>query len=168
MGTPPNEFETVAKIFAEQPLVFIAAPDHPLANKKRIDPQRLAEETLLIREPGSGTRGALERFLELHHVTAGATMELGSNETIKQAVMAGLGLSFISEHTIGLERSVGRLVKLNITGTPVKRQWRLVYRTDKRLMPAAIAFVEFMDSEGSRLIEAQVGKQTPVAAAPGR
>jgi DNA-binding transcriptional LysR family regulator len=165
MGTPPSEFETVAKIFAEHPLVFIAAPDHPLAGKRRIDPKRLAEETLLIREPGSGTRGALERFLEGHQVTPGSTMELGSNETIKQAVMAGLGLSFISEHTIGLERSVGRLVRLNITGTPVNRQWRLVYRTDKRLMPAATAFVEFMDSEGSRLIEAQVGeKASPTSA----
>ncbi len=165
MGTPPTEFETVAKIFAEHPLVFIAAPDHPLADKRRIDPQRLAAETLLIREPGSGTRTALERYLDQHHVTAGATMELGSNETIKQAVMAGLGLSFISEHTIGLERSVGRLVKLSITGTPVKRQWRLVYRTDKRLMPAATAFVNFMDSEGSRLIAEQVGKQMPAATA---
>ncbi|MCX7164143.1 MAG: LysR family transcriptional regulator [Betaproteobacteria bacterium] len=164
MGTPPNEFETVAKIFAEHPLVFIAASGHPLAGKRRIEPQRLAQETLLIREPGSGTRTALERYLAEHGVTAGATMELGSNETIKQAVMAGLGLSFISEHTIGLERAVGRLVKLNVSGTPVNRQWRLVYRTDKRLMPAATAFVSFMDSEGSRLIAAQVGKQAPVVA----
>lgn len=161
MGTPPAEFETVAKVFAEHPLVFVAAPDHPLADKRRVDPQRLAEETLLIRESGSGTRTALERFLGEHHVRAGATMELGSNETIKQAVMAGLGLSFLSQHTIGLECSVGRLVKLNVAGTPVKRQWRLVYRTDKRLMPAAMAFVRFMDSEGSRLIAAQIGRQTP-------
>jgi DNA-binding transcriptional LysR family regulator len=162
MGTPPNEFETVAKIFAEHPLVFIAAPDHPLAGKRNVDPKRLADETLLIREPGSGTRGALERYLEEHQVPASARMELGSNETIKQAVMAGLGLSFISEHTIGLECSVGRLVKLNVAGTPVKRQWRLVYRTDKRLMPAATAFIKFMDSEGSRLIRTQVGKPEPV------
>jgi DNA-binding transcriptional LysR family regulator len=165
MGTPPNEFETVAKIFAEHPLVFIAAPDHPLAGKRNIDPKRLAEDTLLFREPGSGTRSALERFLDEHQVPAGARMELGSNETIKQAVMAGLGLSFISEHTIGLERSVGRLAVLNISDTPVKRQWRLVYRTDKRLMPAATAFVQFMDSEGSRLIETQVGRQSPDTAA---
>ena len=130
MGTPPAEFETVAKVFAEHPLVFIAA---------------------------------LERFLEQHKVPSGATMELGSNETIKQAVMAGLGLSFISEHTIGMERAVGRLVVLDISDTPVKRQWRLVYRTDKRLMPAATAFVQFMDGEGSRLIEAQVGGKGPVA-----
>jgi DNA-binding transcriptional LysR family regulator len=164
MGTPPSEFETVAKIFAEHPLVFIAAPDHPLAGKRRIDPKRLAEETLLIREPGSGTRGALERFLEGHQVTPGSTMELGSNETIKQAVMAGLGISFISEHTIGLERSVGRLVKLNVSGTPVNRQWRLVHRTDKRLMPAAMAFVDFMNSEGSRLIEEQIGRHDAAGA----
>ena len=164
MGTPPGEFETVAKTFAEHPLVFIAAPGHALAGRRRIDAEQLAEETLLIREPDSGTRRALERFLEEHGVAAGATMELGSNETIKQAVMAGLGISFISEHTIGLERSVGRLVKLNVAGTPLKRHWRLVHWTDKRLMPAAIAFVEFMDNEGSRLIEAQVGRGSPGAA----
>lgn len=168
MGTPPNEFETVAKIFADHPLVFIAAPNHPLADQKRIDPRRLAAETLLIREPGSGTRTALERFLAEHQVAPGARMELGSNETIKQAVMSGLGLSFISEHTIGLECSVGRLVVLDIADTPVKRQWRLVYRTDKRLMPAATAFVDFMDSEGSRLIALQIGMQMPVAAATGK
>ena len=158
MGTPPGEFETVAREFADHPLVFIASPDHRLAQKRRIDPRQLAEETLLIREPGSGTRSALERFLVEHGVAAGSVMELGSNETIKQAVMAGLGISFISEHTIGLERSVGRLVRLNVNGTPVNRQWRLVHRTDKRLMPAATAFVEFMNAEGSRLIEEQIGR----------
>lgn len=161
MGTPPSEFETVARVFADHPLVFIAAPDHPLARMRRIEPRKLGEETLLIREQGSGTRGALERFLAEHGVTAGASMELGSNETIKQAVMAGLGISFISEHTIGLERSVGRIVRLNVDGTPLNRQWRLVYRTDKRLMPAATAFVEFMNSEGSRLIEDQIDRHGP-------
>ncbi|MBI5107508.1 MAG: LysR family transcriptional regulator [Rhodocyclales bacterium] len=166
MGTPPGEFETVAKAFADHPLVFIAAPDHRLAQKRRIDPQQLGEETLLIREPGSGTRGALERYLVEHGVIADSIMELGSNETIKQAVMAGLGISFISEHTIGLERSVGRLVKLNVSGTPVNRQWRLVHRTDKRLMPAATAFVDFMNSEGSRLIEEQIGRHDATGAEP--
>lgn len=156
MGSPPREFETVADAFADHPLVFVAAPDHPLADKKRIDPKRLAEETLLIRETGSGTRSALERYLEEHGVTPGAVMELGSNETIKQAVMAGLGIAFISEHTIGLERSVGRLVRLAVAGTPVKRQWHLVHRADKRLMPAATAFIEFMDKEGARLIATRI------------
>jgi len=152
MGAPPKEFDTHATAFADHPLVFVAGPDHPLAGKRRIEPHRLIQETLLIREPGSGTRSAMERYLEEHKVTPADNMELGSNETIKQAVMAGLGIAFISEHTIGLERSVGRLIKLNVSGTPVKRSWYLVHRSDKRLMPAAKAFVEFMDSEGARLI----------------
>ena len=164
MGTPPSEFDTVAKVFAEHPLVFIASPDHPLAGKRRIDPRQLAHETLLFREPGSGTRLALERFLSEHQVSVGATMELGSNETIKQAVMAGLGISFLSEHTIGLERAVGRLARLNVADTPVNRQWRLVYRTDKRLMPAATAFISFMNDEGSRMIGQQIGLPPPAAA----
>lgn len=158
MGTPPHDFETVARVFADHPLLFIAAPDHPLANKRHINPRQLAAETLLIREPGSGTRSALERYLEEHQITPDTLMELGSNETIKQAVMAGLGLALISEHTIGLELSVGRLAKLKVVGTPVKRQWHLVHRADKRLMPATTAFIDFMANEGARLIAAQMGK----------
>lgn len=157
MGSPPRDFETVAEVFAEHPLIFIAAPDHPLAKKKRIAPLTLASEILLIRESGSGTRSALERYLEEHKVSAGETMEMGSNETLKQAVMAGLGIAFISEHTIGLELSVQRLAILDVVGTPVKRQWHLVHRAEKRLLPAADAFREFMRSEGARLIAAQVG-----------
>jgi DNA-binding transcriptional LysR family regulator len=155
MGSPPREFDTVAEVFAEHPLVFIAAPGHPLTGKK-IDAAVLTQEILLIREQGSGTRSALERYLEEQKVGAGETAEMSSNETLKQAVMAGMGVAFISEHTIGLERSVGRLAILNITGTPVKRQWHLVHRAEKRLLPTAEAFREFMRKEGARLIAAQV------------
>lgn len=157
MGVPPRDFETVAEVFAEHPLIFIAAPDHPLAKKKRIAPATLAGEILLIREPGSGTRSALERYLDEHKLSAGETMEMGSNETLKQAVMAGLGIAFISEHTIGLELSVNRLSILDVVGTPVKRQWHLVHRAEKRLLPAADAFRDYIRSEGARLIAAQVG-----------
>lgn len=157
MGVPPRDFETVAEVFAEHPLIFIAAPDHPLAKKKRISPATLAGEILLIREPGSGTRSALERYLDEHKLSAGETMEMGSNETLKQAVMAGLGIAFISEHTIGLELSVNRLSILDVVGTPVKRQWHLVHRAEKRLLPAADAFRDYIRSEGARLIAAQVG-----------
>ncbi|CAG0988491.1 HTH-type transcriptional activator CmpR [Burkholderiales bacterium] len=157
MGSPPKDFATVAERFAEHPLIFIAAPDHPLVKRRRVPPEALASETLLIREPGSGTRGALERFLEEHQVKPQATIELGSNETIKQAVMAGLGIAFLSEHTIGLERQVGRILRLAVAGTPVKRGWHLVFRADKRMMPAAIAFQAFVKAEGARLLKAQVG-----------
>ena len=156
MGSPPREFETVAEVFADHPLIFIAAPDHPLAGRTRIEPAALSKQTLLIREQGSGTRRALERYLEEHKVGAGETVEMDGNETIKQAVMAGMGVAFISEHTIGLERSVGRIATLPIADTPVKRQWHLVHRAEKRLLPAAEAFRLFMRAEGARLIAAQV------------
>ena len=158
MGLPPREFDTVSEVFAEHPLVFIAAPDHPLAKKKNISPTTFSSEILLIRESGSGTGSALERYLEEHKVSPGETMEMGSNETLKQAVMAGLGIAFISEHTIGLELSVKRLAILDVLGTPVKRQWHLVHRAEKRLLPAVVAFCDFMRSEGARLIASQVGR----------
>lgn len=158
MGSPPKDFETVAERFAEHPLVFIAAPGHALAKRRSLRPEALAGETLLIREPGSGTRSALERFLEEHQIKPQATLELGSNETIKQAVMAGLGIAFLSEHTIGLERQFGRILRLGVKGTPVKRGWHLVFRADKRMMPAAEAFRTFIRAEGARLLKAQVGE----------
>jgi DNA-binding transcriptional LysR family regulator len=156
MGSPPRDFETVAEVFADHPLIFIGAPDHPLAKRKGIEPSALSNEILLIREQGSGTRSALERYLDEQKVGAGETLEMSSNETLKQATMAGLGIAFISEHTIGLELSVKRLAILKIAGTPVMRQWHLVHRAEKRLLPAADAFREFMRSEAARLIAAQV------------
>lgn len=155
MGAPPKEVETVAAVFADHPHVIIAPADHPLAARKRIDPADLANEPFLIREPGSGTRGAMERFFAGHGVQLANTTEMGSNETIKQAVMAGMGISFISEHTIGLELAAGRLVRLPVTGTPVTRQWYVVHRADKQLLPMTLAFLEFVRLEGPRLIVEQ-------------
>ncbi len=163
MGSPPRDLDTVDEVFSDHPLVFIAHPAHPLAARKRIEPAQLAEHQLLIRESGSGTRTTLERFLESQGVRAGETLEMGSNETIKQAVMAGMGIAFISEHTIGLERLVGRLAILPVSGTPLMRQWHLVHRREKRLLPAAEAFRQFMRDEAPRLIELQVGHAAPAA-----
>lgn len=151
MGAPPNDFETVSSVFADHPHVIIAAADHPLASRKRMDPADLVNEPFLIRESGSGTRGAMERFFAGYGVQLANTIEMGSNETIKQAVMAGMGLSFISEHTIGLELAAGRLVRLPVAGTPVMRQWYVVHRADKQLLPMTTAFLDFMRSEGPRL-----------------
>ena len=154
MGSPPPEMETVADVFAQHPLVIIAAPDHPLVKRRRIIPADLAQETFLIREPGSGTRSAMERYFSEHGVVLANTFEMSSNETIKQAVMAGMGLSFISEHTIGLELAVGRIVKLRVVGTPVLRQWHVVRRAEKQLLPLAESFIEFLRKEGTGLIRA--------------
>jgi DNA-binding transcriptional LysR family regulator len=163
MGSPPKTFPTVAEVFAEHPLVIIAAPDHPLVRKRHIAPIDLAGEPFLIREPGSGTRAAMERFFAEHRAELADTLEMASNETIKQAVMAGMGLGFISEHTIGLELAAKRLVRLRVDGTPVIRHWHLVHRTEKRLLPAAVAFKEFMSANGARLIARQERLPLPIS-----
>lgn len=152
MGLPPREMDTVSEVFADHPLVIIASPDHPLADRDNIASTELSAETFLIREPGSGTRGAMERFFAEQGVTLGKTLEIGSNETIKQAVMAGMGISFISSHSIALEMAVERLICLRVKGTPVVRQWHVVRRAEKHFLPPAAAFHEFLCQEGARLI----------------
>jgi LysR family transcriptional regulator, low CO2-responsive transcriptional regulator len=152
MGQPPQEFTTVAEAFADHPLIIVAAPDHPLAKKKQIAPALLGEETFVIREPGSGTRATMERFFADVGVIPKHVMEMVGNETIKQAVMAGLGLAFISAHTVSLECEVGRLVRLPVTGTPVMRRWFVVYRAEKELLPVAETFRAFLLAEAPALM----------------
>jgi DNA-binding transcriptional LysR family regulator len=110
--------------------------------------EALARETFLVREPGSGTRAAMERFFAEHAVEIRIGMEMASNETIKQAVAAGMGLSFISRHTVGLELAAGALALVHAPGLPVMRSWNVVHLRGKRLSPAAAAFKEFVLDEG--------------------
>ena len=164
MGRPPQELETVSEPFAENPLVFVAAPDHALAKARRIPPKQLAQESFLLREPGSGTRAAMERFLAENGVVPQRTVEMTSNETIKQAVMAGMGVSFISERTIVLELATGHIVRLDVAGTPLRRHWFVVHRAEKRLLPVAEAFRQFLLKESGGLDEPP---QAKVSAASG-
>lgn len=152
MGQPPTDQRFTATRFADHPLVVIAAPTHRLAHR-RAAASDLSGETFLVREPGSGTRAAMERLLAEHGVVPGRTIEMASNETIKQAVMAGMGISFLSQHTVGLEVSVRRLEILNVEGTPVLRQWNVVHREGKRLLPVAEAFIRFLGEQGARVVE---------------
>ena len=110
----------------------------------------------------------MERFFGERNVQLANTLELASNETIKQAVMAGMGLSFISEHSIGLELAVGRIVKLDVVGTPVIRHWYIVHRSEKQLLPMAAAFVDFVRAEAPRLIAEQPPGWCPVPAAKAK
>ena len=103
-----------------------------------------------MREPGSGTRTLMERFFQEAGVAPRIGMEIGSNETIKQAVMAGLGLSFISAHTVAAEIGDGRLVVLDVEGLPVVRQWFVVKRSAKRLTPPAAALSDFLAHRTAR------------------
>jgi len=157
MGTPPRGLDTIAVPFARHPIAIIAAPRHALARRKRLPLAQLAGETFLIRERGSGTRSAMERVFRERRFHPRETIEMSSNETIKQAVMAGMGVSFLSLHTVGLEVAARRLVVLDVAGTPVMRHWYVIHRERKRLSPVAEAFKHFLVERGATAIEQAVG-----------
>ena len=152
MGQPPQRLPTEAAAIADHPLVVIAAPSHPLAGRRRIPLATLAGESFIVREQGSGTRSSMERFFAEHGFTAKIGNEMDSNETIKQAVMAGMGIAFISRHTIGLELAVRKLVELDVVGLPLLRRWYVVRRAGRFASPAARAFVEFVVAEAAKLL----------------
>jgi DNA-binding transcriptional LysR family regulator len=157
MGRPPRGLDTEAAPFARHPIAIIAAPDHPLVGRKRLPLERLTGETFIIRERGSGTRNAMEHMFAERGFSARETLEMSSNETIKQAVMAGMGIAFLSMHTIGLELRAGRLALLAVHGLPVMREWYVIHRRGKRLSPAAKAFKSFLLEQGAALIALAVG-----------
>jgi len=157
MGRPPRELDTVAVPVASHPLGVVASPTHALANARRFPLRRLVNEPFLIREQGSGTRASMERVFRDRGVSYHSTMEASSNETIKQAVIAGMGISFISLHTVGLELQTGRLVVLDVAGLPILRDWYVIHGKDKRLSPAATALRAFLLRDGAPIIERAVG-----------
>ncbi|NKN38807.1 LysR family transcriptional regulator [Agrobacterium sp. a22-2] len=151
MGRPPRDFEVRSQVFGDHPLVFIAPADHPLAGVLDISRERIAQEQFILRERGSGTRISLEIFLsDTPRKLEDLGTEMGSNETIKQAVIAGLGLAFISAHTIEQEIKLGRLVILDVVDTPIRRQWFSVSRLDRTTTPAMQAFEQFLLTSGAR------------------
>jgi DNA-binding transcriptional LysR family regulator len=154
MGRAPEGLDAIASPFAEHPLVVVAPPDHPLSRRRSVPIRALGGETFLVREPGSGTRAAMEQFFAEHRIGPRIGMELSSNETIKQAVMAGMGLGFISRHTVGLEVAAGELAIVAAQGLPVLRTWNVVHLRAKRLSPAAEAFRAFVLDEGGEFLRA--------------
>ena len=152
MGRPPQGMDMVGTAFADHPLVIVCHPQYALANGMPIDPQQLAGENFLVRESGSGTRTAMEQFFADAGMTIRPDMVLPSNETIKQAVMAGLGIAFISRHTIGLELKAGYLQILPVNGTPVMRAWHVVRRAAKPQTPMLKAFEELLLQSGQDLL----------------
>jgi DNA-binding transcriptional LysR family regulator len=152
MGQPPRGIDTTAVAFAGHPLAIIAPPDHPLVRRRRVRLAELARETFIIRERGSGTRSSTERVFAERGFHPAETIEMSSNETIKQAVMARMGVSFLSLHTVELEVATGRIAVLKVAGTPVMRAWHVVHRGRKRLSPAAHAFKTFLLEGGERLL----------------
>ncbi|MDZ4103103.1 MAG: LysR family transcriptional regulator [Hydrogenophaga sp.] len=144
MGRPPTELATRAEPFAAHPHVFVAPVDHPLLKVGHPTADSLRPHGFILRERGSGTRAAMEKFLERTHMEPRVVMEMSSNETIKQAVMAGMGISFLSLHTIGLELERQLIAVLDVEGSPVVRGWNVVHTLSKLLSPAAESFRYFM------------------------
>jgi DNA-binding transcriptional LysR family regulator len=153
MGRPPREPVVEATTLGAHPHVIVAAPEHPLAGVTRVDPAALLRETFLAREEGSGTRILMARFLDrIGEGRPVRTTEMGTNETIKQAVMAGLGIALISQHTVMEELRQRRLVALPIEGMPIVRQWFLVHVAGQPLLPAGQALSRaIVGMEGSFL-----------------
>lgn len=163
MGRPPKEMATRAEPFAAHPHVFVAPVDHPLLRRGHLTVQSLQPCSFIVREHGSGTRAAMEKFFEASSFEPKVTMEMSSNETIKQSVMAGMGLSFLSLHTLGLELDNGLLAVLEVQGSPVVRAWNVVHTLSKLLSPAAEALRYFILERGEELLAMQFGRHLRMA-----
>jgi DNA-binding transcriptional LysR family regulator len=158
MGRPPKELATRAEPFAAHPHVFVAPVDHPLTRIGHPSVESLRPYAFIVREEGSGTRAAMEKFLSAARLEPRLSMEMSSNETIKQAVMAGMGLSFLSLHTLGLELDNGLIAIVDVEGTPVVRAWNCVHNLSKLLSPAAEAFRYFVLEHGERYLADAFGR----------
>ncbi len=161
MGRPPKELATRAEPFAAHPHVFVAPTDHPLLRFGDQTVEALRPYGFIVREPGSGTRAAMEQFFQSARLEPKVVMEMASNETIKQAVMAGMGLSFLSLHTLGLELDNKLIAVLEVEGTPIVRAWNCVHTLSKLLSPAAEAFRYFVLERGEGFMAEQFGRFSP-------
>ncbi len=153
MVRPPQELDTVNEPFAPHPYVIVAAPGHPLAGRKRIAVARLAREPFVVRETGSDTLNSMAEAFGSHMAQLNVAMKIRSTETVKQAVIAGMGLSFLSAHTITRELKARSLAVLDVQGFPRMAHWYVVHRRHKRLPPVAQAFRKFLLEEAEALIE---------------
>jgi DNA-binding transcriptional LysR family regulator len=152
MGRAPEALPHVAEPFLADELVVIASPVHPLARSRRIPVERLAQELFIAREVGSGTRLNADEFFRHQGITVSVGMELGDNSAVKEAVAAGLGVALLSRHTIRMETALGRLVVLDVKGLPLRRQWYVVHRQEKRLSRAAAAFKGFLLASAEEIL----------------
>jgi DNA-binding transcriptional LysR family regulator len=153
MVRPPQQADAAHTAFAPHPYVIVAPPQHALAGRRRIAIERIVSEPFVVRERGSDTWNSMEDGFGAHLERLNVAMEIRSTETIKQAVIAGMGVAFLSAHTISQELKAGSLVVLEVEGFPVMLNWYVVHRKNKRLPPVALAFKQFLLSDGAALIE---------------
>jgi LysR family transcriptional regulator, low CO2-responsive transcriptional regulator len=148
----PDSTDFTAHPFLENPLVVVAAANHPLAGKSNVPISALQDSPFIMRETGSGTRAAVEQLLDEHHVSVKVKLELGSNEAIKQAIACGFGLSVLSRHTFTPESRILGLTILDIQHFPIKRDWYVVYPTGKQLSVVSTTFWDFLQTESQKFV----------------
>lgn len=153
MGRPPEHFSVEQAVIGDHPHVIIAPPDHPLVGRPGLSLHELSAETFLLRETGSGTRLLVQRLFAGAGLEPTVGMEIGSNETIKQAVMAGMGIALISQHTIGLELGLGMMTTLSVEGFPLMRSWFVAHRRNMPLLPVHARLRAFLLENGQAIID---------------
>jgi len=153
MGRSPADLDCEATPFATNPLTVVAEPSHPLVRRRQLPFSALADYSFVVREQGSGTRAAMERLFAEHKTPLKIEMEMPSNETIKQAVMAGMGLSFLSMRTVRHEMASGHIAVVDIQGMPQMGHWYITHLRQKKLSPAARSFKEFLIEQGAGLMD---------------
>ena len=153
LSQPPSELDVTTYPFLENPLVVLASRHHPLAQKKNIPLKRLAEEPFIMREPGSGTRKAVQKLFDEHGISVKVKLDLGSNEAIKQAIAGGLGISVLSRHTLALEGTTSLLTILDVEDFPIQLHWYVVYPSGKQLSVIARTFFEYLLNEGKEIAQ---------------
>ena len=148
-GYPPSEGDLEATTFARNPHCIVAHPDNPLAGRTRLRWADLRDEHFIFREQGSATRQFLEQLLQSQSIQVRSVMELAGNETIKQAVMCGMGISYLSAHTFQVELQAGLLTVLDVLDMPKHVDWCFVQRRDTVLSGVNAAFREFVIANGA-------------------
>lgn len=158
MGRIPTEIDAHAEPMASHPYVLIGPAEHPLRDARRFDMHELRHETFLLREEGSGSRRVAEEMFKNHLFTPPRTISMGSNETIKQAVMAGMGVALMSLHTLPLELKTAEVSILDVIGTPIERTWYVVNMNAKRLLPAGQRFRQYLLEQSAIALEHEFGR----------
>jgi LysR family transcriptional regulator, low CO2-responsive transcriptional regulator len=159
MGRPPEGWPNRAEPFAMHPHVLVTSVEHRFTRMEAVPASALSGEGFIVREPRSGTRAAFDEYMRAHQLTPRVVMQMSSNEAIKQAVMAGMGVSLLSLHTLGLELGHGLIAAPETEGLPIMRRWHVVNNSNKALSPAAEAFRYFILERG----EAFLARQFPAS-----
>jgi DNA-binding transcriptional LysR family regulator len=156
MGEPPSKLDLDSQLIMENPLIVIASANHPLVKKyksKKIPMAENIKEAFVVREEGSGTKAAIRRHFKKHNYDFISSYEMSSNESIKHAVVAGLGLGIVSRHTLELELALERLHVLDVELFPIMRHWYLVHRKEKRLTALMEAFKQLVIDEATQVLQ---------------